>query len=97
MIIDECLTRLHVFYKEEFVNDEPLLDTVMCIIGELDEVAPLKKLKLEILVKDIERNRYRVGKVLHALNDVHHDNDDKKQTLRHLAQYNLLTWDSTTR
>ena len=80
---------LQVFYKEEFANSKPVIDSVMCIIGELDEVPTLKKLKLEMLVKDIERNRYRVGKMLRALQDVR----DKKQDLRRLVQYKLITWE----
>ena len=45
-IIDECLTHykkdtkvdltkaLQVFYKEEFVNNKPVIDSVLCIIGQ---------------------------------------------------------------
>ena len=100
-IIDDCLTKykedtkvlvdltkaLQVFYKERIVNNKPVIDTVLCIIGELD-ISKTTQLRLEILVKDIEKNRYRVNKVLRALQDVHHD---RTSTLRNLAQYNLIT------
>ena len=36
----------------------------------------------------MKKNRYRVNKVLRALQDVHHD---RTSTLRNLAQYNLIT------
>ena len=44
-ILVDLTKALQVFYKEEFVNNKPVIDTVLCIIGELDEVSTLKKLK----------------------------------------------------
>ena len=54
------------------------------------DISKTTRLRLEILVKDIEKNRYRVNKVLRALQDVHHD---RTSTLSNLAQYNLITSD----
>ena len=74
-ILGDLTKALQIFYKEKIVNNKPVIDTVLCIIGKLDQVSKLKKLKLKMLVKEIDRNRHRVGKVLHALHDVH----DKKE------------------
>ena len=46
-----------------------------------------------MLVKEIDRNRHRVGKVLHALQDVQHDVQDKKYALKRLVKYHLISWD----
>ena len=84
---------LQVFYKQKIVNNKPVIDTVLCIIEHLDDIPKLKQLKLEMLVKDIDRNRHRNDKVLHALQDVQHDVQDKKHALKRLVKYHLISWD----
>ena len=66
-ILHELKDVLQVLYIDDIVDGKPILDKAISLITKLDAISKTTQLCLQILVKDVEKNRYRVDEVLRSI------------------------------
>jgi len=78
-----------VFVEGSFIDDESVLDKIIHEVNKLDEskLPKSKLLRFRILLKDIERNRFRVKEILNRFKD----GSDDSHTLSMLQREELLS------
>ena len=79
---------IDVFVEDSFFEDKPVLDDLSHQLDKLEESKLPKSriLKMRILLKDIERNRFRVKEILNRLDNT----SDESHTLSILQREKLL-------
>ena len=81
------------FLVDEYLDGELILPQILDIIKEL-EFSPIEKSKryrLEMLLNDIDKNRYRVKSILTRLDNAKDEEEDIDNTLKRLAQEELIS------
>jgi len=81
---------LSFFEKEYDENDNELLPQVSYIIRNLPELLKTDQLRFEILLKDLEDNRYRIKRILRRLNQARSEENYVNQ-LHSLAREKFLS------
>ena len=80
---------IDVFVEGSFIDDEPVLDKIIHKVNKLNKskLSKSKLLRFRILLKDIERNRFRVKEILNRFKD----GSDDSHTLSMLQREELLS------
>ena len=83
-----------LFGAEDYIDDEPVFPMILKAIDVLEDLPipkiKLKALQIKMLVKDIEKNKYRISSIFSQLQNAR-DKEDEQYILKQLGREELLS------
>ena len=83
---------LDIFFKEEFLNGEPIRPQIVELLNKLEtsEIPKSNQHRIKMLMDDITKNRYRVEQIIQRLMDAE-DKEEMSTILQMLVREGLLS------